>query len=301
MWPYKELCSDMRREVLLADMFDFYRLVEIETHRVWSFSEGQDAPSPSDQTCHHIWGSEGPCANCTSRICIARNEGIMKIETLDEKVLYIYSTPVKIKSKPFALELIKDVTSSLMIPSMETRDNIQIIQMVDRFNELAALDSFTKLYNKNYTVNRIETLISKVADGETDHDRPPAIIMLDLDLFKEVNDEYGHTIGDEVLLFVAESLELFAGMQEGGWACRFGGDEFLVIAPNGIDAENLDRLERIIDKIQTHRFISDGKEFTVGVSYGIAYLADDDTPREAIDRADDSMYLMKKQHHATRG
>lgn len=289
MFPYKDLSKPLRQHVVETNLYDLYRLVDIRTHEVYEFSEGQPEPVPTGTTCHHIWGQSGPCANCTSRACLARNEAIIKIESLNGKMLLIYSTPVFVNDKPYALELVKDVTSSFMVPDPEQHDNIEITQMVRKFNEVAVRDGFTKLYNKAFVMNQLHT------DME-DHSSV-AFVMFDLDLFKDVNDRFGHMVGDEVLLYLAQHLDELALSFKDGWAARFGGDEFTMCAPNGIDEEGMQRLRDMMARVEAHKFEAEGIEFTASVSFGVARQTASDTPQSLIERADEAMYAMKKDKH----
>lgn len=293
MFPYKKLHNDLRLQVIEADLYDLYRLVDIRTHEVYEYSEGQDTPVATGETCHHIWGTAGPCANCTSRACLARNQGIMKIESLNNRMLFIYSTPVKVGDASFALELIKDVTTSFMIPDPEEHDNIEIVQMIRRFNDIAVRDSFTKLYNKMFVMNQLHT--------DMEANDTVAFIMFDLDLFKNINDRFGHVVGDEVLLYLAQHLDELARGFKDGWAARFGGDEFVLCAPHGIDSAGHERIEEMLERLQSHKFEAESVEFTMSVSSGIAYQTPEDTPITLIDRSDEEMYKQKNQRHKEMG
>lgn len=295
MWPVAELNSTLKNELAVTQLFDFYRLVDVETYEVVEFAEGDTHLVSTHETCHHIWGDGGPCVNCTSRNCVKRHEAIVKIMHLDNQFLLIYSMPVTLSGKPYALELIKDISHSLMVPSMESGDNIEIVDMINQFNNAAARDSFTHLYNKNFALNSLDDLVGAYNQGLTDE--PCALVMLDLDLFKNINDEYGHNTGDEVLLLLAKELGVLAIKFEGGWAARYGGDEFLLCAPKGLDS---DGEQKIIASLES--FAADVEKnlsFLKGatVSYGIAVAQKGDDARGLIERADQEMYKMKEVHH----
>lgn len=302
MFPYKEMNKRLREEVVATELYDLYRLVDIETHLVHSYPEGSEEPQPTDKTCHHIWGSDGPCANCTSRLCVSRHEGIMKIEFLNGQVLFIYSTPVDFAGKTWALELIKDVTHSFVVPNADRQDNMEITHMIRQFNDLAVRDTFTRLFNKPYTLNKLASIIDDAeeaaAAGEDAPALPPAVVMLDIDFYKTVNDLYGHNMGDHVLLHVSRALEAYAGTLQDGWCARFGGDEFTIGAPYGLSEKDLQRLENALDELHAYRFNFEGKLFSIVLSKGIAYLKPGDTPRSLLGRADEAMYAEKLEHHA---
>lgn len=296
MFAISEMNKNLKAKLSLGDLFDFYRLVDTETYEVMEYSDSSNQVVDTHQTCHHIWGDSGPCPNCTSRACVRRGESIIKLMHLGSQYLLIYSMPVHVDGRPYALELIKDVTSSLMVPSMEVGDNIELTDMIRQFNHVAVRDSFTHLYNKTYALNRLDDIIARA--NESDEEPALDVVMLDLDLFKNINDTYGHTVGDDVLTLFAKELGVLGIKFEGGWSVRYGGDEFLLIAPKGLGTYGTNR---IIDSIESfaadvHKNMPDVSG--IGVSFGIAHLQKGDTTRELIDRADAEMYKMKEKHHS---
>lgn len=296
MFPIGEINSELKARVDVTALFDFYRLVDVKTHEVLEYSSGSNEIIDTNETCHHIWGSDGPCINCTSRSCVLRQQPMVKIMSLDGQYLLIYSMPIAIGGTSYALELIKDITRSLVVPSLESRDNVEITEMVTQFNNLAAHDSFTHLFNKAYALNEIDNAVEHCAKtGET-----PTLdlVMLDLDLFKNINDDYGHTVGDDVLLMLSRALSGITLKFEDAWAARYGGDEFLLCAPHGIGKDGPAIIAQYLEA-----FSSDVKKYVngcpdVSVSFGVATLTPEDTNRTLIDRADQNMYEMKESHHA---
>lgn len=294
MFPYSEINSTLRSEVLGANLFDFYRIVDIRSHGVCGFPDGAETPEPTGDTCHHIWSRNSPCANCTSFACIARQEEIVKIEQLDGQALLIFSVPVTIGGQRYALELIKDVTTSLMVPSAVKRDNIEIIQMVSQFNEIAVHDPFTGLYNKTFIDNQIQVMLDE-ADFEAG--KAPAFVIFDIDFFKQVNDHFGHYSGDIVLKKISSDIGAIADHFETGWAGRFGGDEFVLGLPDGLDDAGEALIGQMIESMRSHVFDIDGVKFSVSLSYGISHARPDDTPQSFIERADTRLYKMKGVNH----
>lgn len=297
MFPYNEINDDLLNDAIAAKLFDFYRLVDISTHSVCEYGKGATEVRATDETCHHVWGRFRPCANCTSSACILRQEEIIKIEQLNEQVLLIFSVPTEVNGHPYALELIKDVSNSLMVPSAVKRDNIEITQMISQFNELATHDSFTGLFNKTYSMNQLQIAIDDCAtENDIAAGTNPAIVMLDVDRFKGFNDLYGHIAGDEVLAYFASEFKRIVGDYEDAWAARFGGDEFALGFPHGLDSIEREALFSELDRIQAHAFKVEDGTIRLGLSYGIAYAEPGDTPKALLDRADKEMYLMKETH-----
>lgn len=122
--------------------------------------------------------------------------------------------------------------------------------------------------------------------------RRPALLMIDLDDFKEVNDRYGHLIGDEVLRRITRRLQ--ENLREVDLLARFGGDEFVVLLPDtGLEAarEAAGRLRRAVgERALSH----DGEEIRVSVSIGIGVMRREDPDFEAvISRIDSALHEAK--------
>ena len=161
------------------------------------------------------------------------------------------------------------------------------IENARRFREarqLADLDALTGLHNRRYFH---ETLAREVARAHR-YDRNLALIVFDLDDFKEVNDQIGHLAGDAVLAEAAERVREV--VRSADIACRVGGDEFAVILPESGLAEG-DQLYRRIEHAVTSRPIPNVG--TLRLSAGVAELRADDDSVAFFQRADDALYRAK--------
>jgi diguanylate cyclase len=121
-----------------------------------------------------------------------------------------------------------------------------------------------------------------------------ALLYLDLDGFKGVNDLFGHAVGDRLLLAVADRLS--AAIRKSDTVARFGGDEFAILLPDLVDTGVADSLASKLTKSIAQPFVIAEQELHVGVSIGVAlYPSDGDTPDELIQKADQAMYLAKRR------
>ena len=156
-----------------------------------------------------------------------------------------------------------------------------------RLAELAEHDDLTGLPNRRSLGQRVEQAIAEAAaDG-----RAVAVHFVDLDGFKQVNDDHGHEIGDAVLAAVADRLRHLVRGEDAVF--RFGGDEFVVLqrAPAAA-AEQL--AQRLVEAFSVPVVVSGGRRIDVGVSIGIAvYPADGTTAAELLRRADAAVYRVK--------
>ena len=156
-----------------------------------------------------------------------------------------------------------------------------------RFREarqLADLDALTSLHNRRYFH---ETLAREVARAQR-YDRHLALIVLDLDDFKEVNDRVGHLAGDAVLADAAERVREV--VRSADVACRVGGDEFAVVLPEATIAD-ADQLYRRIQAAVSARPIA--QVGTLHLSAGVAELRVADDATSLFQRADEALYRAK--------
>jgi diguanylate cyclase (GGDEF)-like protein len=162
------------------------------------------------------------------------------------------------------------------------------IENARRFREarqLADLDALTGLHNRRYFH---ETLAREVARAHR-YDRTLALIVFDLDDFKEINDRIGHLAGDAVLAEAAERVRDV--VRTADIACRVGGDEFAVILPES-SIEDADQLyRRLLNAVSARPIGQAGKLY---LSAGVAELRAEDDPVAFFQRADDALYRAKE-------
>lgn len=157
-------------------------------------------------------------------------------------------------------------------------------------HDLAYRDTLTGLYNRT---EFMRVVADALCSGER-YDDPFGLLFIDLDLFKEVNDSFGHAAGDKLLFEVASRL--CASLRETDTAFRLGGDEFTVLLPKLQTDESMASVaEKLISQLRAP-FTIDGQEMYIGCSIGIVSY-----PRDGLDRdtllghADAAMYFAKEQ------
>ncbi len=155
--------------------------------------------------------------------------------------------------------------------------------------ELADRDQLTGFYNHRYLHQRLGEEIVRAQRARS----PLAILMIDLDDFKLVNDTFGHLFGDRVLAWTAEQIR--ATLRASDVAARYGGDEFAVILPDTDRAGARRAAARIVDALRAHGFESEDRgTVPVDASIGVAaFPADGRTGSELIAVADGEMYRVK--------
>ncbi|TNF86143.1 MAG: EAL domain-containing protein [Gammaproteobacteria bacterium] len=197
---------------------------------------------------------------------------------------------------PDALE---DTEFSIEIPGLHKSDELGLLfnhtnQLLDRLVEsqtalrtLATRDPLTGLPNRALIKESVTTTLANAQRNE----QQVAVIFIDLDRFKSVNDTLGHEIGDKLLIRVANTL--LAQIREQDSIGRLGGDEFLVVMPVHNVNDVVVVVRRIIDAM-AHPFEIDGIDLRTSASIGIAVFPDDGTDADVLmRRADLAMYKAK--------
>jgi len=159
--------------------------------------------------------------------------------------------------------------------------------------EMAVTDQLTGLYNRRYLASHLSAMFDRAFWTG----RSLSIMILDLDHFKQVNDTYGHDVGDKVLQEFAERIQ--NSVRGIDLACRYGGEEFLIAMPDTDRAFSEIVAERLRQEVAAHKLVVNGgrDELQVTVSIGIASTEsgpEDDTAQKLIKRADEALYQAKE-------
>lgn len=151
-------------------------------------------------------------------------------------------------------------------------------------------DPLTGLYNRRY----MEETLQQVASRATRRNTSVAIIMLDIDHFKMFNDTYGHEAGDVVLQELGTLLrKMFRGEDI---ACRYGGEEFLLILPEISLEDTSERAEQLLDQVRNLRITYQNTVFHITISVGVAALPDHGSHIQGVvSAADAALYQAKQQ------
>ncbi|QBY01415.1 diguanylate cyclase [Rhodophyticola sp. CCM32] len=169
------------------------------------------------------------------------------------------------------------------------RQSDQLRSTVQAGLELAVTDSLTGLHNRRYALHHLDRMLGHQGRGL-------AVMMLDLDFFKQVNDRHGHAAGDAVLVVVAERLR--AQLRRMDLLARIGGEEFLVALPDTDRARAIDVAERLRIAVGGTPVMVGGKTppIPVTLSIGIALAQNGEVNAKAIlTRADRALYGSKSE------
>ena len=164
---------------------------------------------------------------------------------------------------------------------------IQNASYFDRMKQLAYVDGLTGIHNRRYFEMRIVEELERAGRFQG----RMAVIMVDIDNFKRVNDEFGHLLGDEVLRLVANLLK--QQLRKSDLLCRYGGEEFAIVVPETTGDNAIRVAEKLRRQIETHHF--PGVPRPVTISCGVAdYPTQGITRDEVVAAADAALYTAKQ-------
>lgn len=148
-------------------------------------------------------------------------------------------------------------------------------------------DHMTGLYNRRFFIEKTEQMITKNGYGY----RPLSVIVCDIDNFKDVNDNYGHDVGDRVIIEFANVLQKI--IREGDLLARIGGEEFIILLPNTNIQTASVVAERMREETQNLVLHSDDRNINITASFGVTDFANGDI-NDNIKRADNALYEAKR-------
>jgi diguanylate cyclase (GGDEF)-like protein len=167
---------------------------------------------------------------------------------------------------------------------------LERVRLVEQLRSAADIDLVTGVHNHRYLQDRLRQEVARSARSHS----PLAVLMMDLDKFKPVNDRHGHADGDRVLHNIGATIK--GEMRTSDVVARYGGDEFVVVMPDTDVAQAELVARRVVGAITSRRHeLSDGKHVSVGVSAGFAmYPVDGRTSAQLLQAADGAMYAAKR-------
>lgn len=205
-----------------------------------------------------------------------------------DDVLAVVSVADRADDQPFSRS---DVSAlcALATPAALALARERATARADAFAHAAAIDAVSGLFNRRYFHARLEEELQR----SRRHEIPLALLMIDIDDFKAINDRYGHLAGDAVIRSAADIVRRAVRVFD---VCtRFGGEEFAVIMPGSHEESAAAVAERIRARVASYRATDRAFEgLNVTVSIGLAVSSPGMSARDVISRADDALYLAKR-------
>lgn len=158
-----------------------------------------------------------------------------------------------------------------------------------RLSEMTIRDELTGLYNRRYFERRFSEEIARAAR----HDLDLSLAMLDIDDFKEINDQYGHPAGDLILREMGDLIQ--ETVRTSDIACRYGGEEIAVIFVETNVSEGIKVVRRLLSRVRNKKFHVGSRTLEVTFSAGISDLADrGESEIDVLQKADQNLYKAKQ-------
>jgi len=274
---------------VLKSLNDTVRFVDPLKNIVIDYKEKK--LTETKEKCYNCWCQSTLCDNCVSVNAYQQNSSLIKFVTGSGSIIMVTAIPVENSDTPLVMEIFNDVTTSLIFDSASNtnvKDNLEAVWMLD---DMAIKDQLTSLYNRRFVDARLNTVL-RTAHSKNN---PVSVLFIDIDDFKDINDKFGHDIGDIAL---KEAAGIFNEVirKEIDWAARFGGDEF-VICLNHADEGVADIIsERICEKARKINIPVNGEALRFTVSIGAHTMRQEKlTASEIIKIADQNMYKSKSE------
>lgn len=200
--------------------------------------------------------------------------------------LAVAERPERVRPRPELLDLLSGVAA-------QAATALENGRLIDSITHQALHDPLTNLPNRQLFGRRVDEAVS---DAET-QDHAVALLYVDVDNFKAVNDAYGHAVGDTLLRLVAGRLSLT--LRTGDTVARLGGDEFAMVLAAVAAPSEIDAVARRVREVFNRPFVIEGESLTVSASVGRAVWPADATEVESLLRsADAAMYDVKRDRAA---
>lgn len=158
-----------------------------------------------------------------------------------------------------------------------------------KFQRLAAVDGLTNIYNRRFGMDRLKEDFSRAVRDESSL----TVAMVDIDHFKQVNDTYGHLVGDKAIILTTSIIK--SSLRDGDIVVRYGGEEFLMILHGADSDDAMNVCERIRHKVRDSILKEGDQQINLSVSIGIAAFPEQPATKEVelIDMADQALYSAK--------
>ncbi|MFL0804863.1 MAG: YfiR/HmsC family protein [Agarilytica sp.] len=177
----------------------------------------------------------------------------------------------------------------LRINHLRKRTNRKLKELNAQLYELATTDSMTKLFNRRHFLESAENEFLRQHRKHTQS----AMLMMDIDHFKKVNDTYGHAMGDVAIIAVADLLK--SSLRQYDLVGRLGGEEYAMMLVDCDVDKAADIAARLCKEVEENDIVFDGNTINITISIGISPLLDDDTKVEqSLVRADQALYEAKE-------
>ncbi|MCP1727639.1 diguanylate cyclase (GGDEF)-like protein [Natronospira proteinivora] len=196
-----------------------------------------------------------------------------------------FPTDLHGEEEPYPLKELEEV--SQVVDELIHNRTQSLTESYRRLEQMVVRDRLTGMYNRV----RIDEVLEQEVVRASRYQRHFSVIFLDLDHFKQINDNHGHLVGDKILKSLAKHIQ--GNIRETDTAARWGGEEFLIVLPETELSEAVQVAEKLRQAFEVRPFQLDGYEIPVTLSMGVACCQDGDNIEAILTRADKALYRAK--------
>ena len=277
---------------IFRHLYDHIRFVDPANSSIININDQNKLDEKAEKIkCYNFWGSDTTCKNCISMRAFIENKFFIKIENRSEKIILTFAVPLKLEKRKIVVEFLKEATDCIVFENNFGGDLLQVLDKIEKINNIAVKDALTGVYNRRYINEKLPIdLMTAVAS-----DISLSVIMIDIDHYKKVNDNYGHLVGDTVLKILAETIQSCI-KRETDWVARYGGEEFFICLPGAQLPKAVEIAENIRKTIEGRMIKIGTEEIRVTASFGVCSnkYTKSNTIEDVIDEADKKMYQAKR-------
>lgn len=289
-----DIMDDVKERLsIFKNIYDMIRIINPNNNKVLSTDNNT---INTDTHCYELWDRNGICENCISKQAYESNETVVKIEYNKNRIFLVMASPINIGKETYIVELVKDISKGGAIIDREREYAESIEKFLKNIQETTLIDDLTGVYNRRYIRERLEVDVEKSIREQ----KSMSVIMADIDYFKEINDTYGHIVGDNVLKDFTRIASKYIRSNGSDWIGRYGGEEFLIVL-NDTDEDKAEIIaERIRKNLEETTLEYKGNKFSITCSFGVYGFRDlDMNTEDIIHRADINLYEAKEKGRNT--
>lgn len=289
-----DIMDDVKERLsIFKNIYDMIRIINPNNNKILSTDNNT---INTDTHCYELWNRNGICENCISKQAYESNETVVKIEYNKNRIFLVMASPINIGKETYIVELVKDISKGGAIIDREREYAESIEKFLKNIQETTLIDDLTGVYNRRYIRERLEVDVEKSIREQ----KSMSVIMADIDYFKEINDTYGHIVGDNVLKDFTRIASKYIRSNGSDWIGRYGGEEFLIVL-NDTDEDKAEIIaERIRKNLEETTLEHKGNKFSITCSFGVYGFRDlDMNTEDIIHRADINLYEAKEKGRNT--
>ncbi|WP_312645731.1 GGDEF domain-containing protein [Hydrogenoanaerobacterium sp.] len=269
-------------------LYDLIRVVDPVKKQIIRYNDLSDEHYSS--ICYEYWKNGTHCANCVSIRAANEDNTFVKIEYNKDKIYMVTASPVNLGNKQYIVELLKDISETGIVPDLKGKTIEEIDAIIELLNKEVITDELTQVFNRRYINERLPI---DLYDAQL-NSKQLSVILLDLDLFKLINDTYGHAAGDFILREICDIIKDIV-KDRTHWVARYGGEEFLISLLDTEKSVANEIAQEIRKTVEEAKFEFEEHKIRTTISLGCYTVQDEGLSfGELLTRVDQNLYKAKQ-------